>query len=918
MNRQNDFTDNIVLTNITIVVEKLCCVAISFFVVTASMFKYLNSKISFLNLAYNIIIIIYTYNMSVLIDGITYTVVTGFASVTASSSGITIANILSNVTINDINYIVTTIGVSAFNGRSTLTSVTIPNSVTTIGNSAFQGCSGLTSVTIPNSVTSIGLALFMNCSGLTSVNLPNKLTHITDHMFSYCTNLTSIIIPDGVTNINGYAFRNCTALASVNIPDSVLAIGLYTFHECRSLTSIIIPDNVSTIAAFTFRHCSNLTSVTINIRTIPQQLFEFCTSLQSVNMGNKTQTITGGAFKNCTSLPSITIPNGVVDIQHTVFQNCTSLASVTLQNTFNGSNLQIGPSCFQNCTSLTSITIPSSVRTIGDNAFKDCTSLTSIIIDNPANITSINTNSFPDVSSNTTSSIQFYNTASFSNLSAIWQTIAGYHYTTLEYTLMKPTILFSLSEGTLGGTSQITSFLSSGSSGSFSYSSSNTSVATISGNNITYVGVGTALITVTQEASGNYTSGIVNRSVVVGKVTPTISNIFIPTKVFGDNPFTITDPSSNSSGSFSYSSSNTSVATISGNTITIVGAGNSIITGIQSTTANYLSKTFTFPTFTVNKGTPIISNFFIPTKSARNPPFVITEPSSNSSGSFSYSSSNSSVATISGNTITIVGVGNSIITAIQSTTSNYLSKTATTNFEVNIGNNFYLPQLDVLIDASSALLYGADTAAFDGSANVSVNIPLVNAMNIFQFNTDSTDINNVVVDDIKYRVVYTGAGTTRIQFDLDTSALLITGDIHPDAANRNTTYDYVRYLAQHLFNTHLGVDLFSNETELRTTLRDDFSRAFDSNMSVLNAIGETIAYVNSPAKSILLQVINNLPERLSDIATLSLGSNWYKCPLQAGDVLYFRLTVNAAPNQNDLTGVGSIPPRVYLIQSTLV
>ena len=237
---------------------------------------------------------------------------------------------------------------------------------------------------------------------------------------------------------------------------------------------------------------------------------------------------------------------------------------------------------------------------------------------------------------------------------------------------------------------------------------------------------------------------------------------------------------------------------------------------------------------------------------------------------------------------------------------------------MNIGNNFYLPQLDVLIDASSALLYGADTAAFDGSANVSVNIPLVNAMNIFQFNTDSTDINNVIVDDIKYRVVYTGAGTTRIQFDLDTSALLINGDIHPDAANRNTTYDYVRYLAQHLFNTHLGVDLFSNETELRTTLRDDFSTAFDSNMTVLNAIGETIAYVNSPAKSILLQVINNQPERLSDISTtLSLGSNWYKSPLQAGDILYFRLTVNAAANQNDLTGVGSIPPRVYLMQAIL-
>jgi hypothetical protein len=73
----------------------------------------------------------------------------------------------------------------------------------------------------------------------------------------------------------------------------------------------------------------------------------------------------------------------------------------------------------------------------------------------------------------------------------------------------------------------------------------------------------------------------------------------------------------------------------------------------------------------------------------------------------------------------------------------------------------------------------------------------------------------------------------------------------------------------------------------------------------------------SPAKSILLQVINNQPERLSDISTLSLGSDWYKSPLQAGDILYFRLTVNAAANQNDLTGVGSIPPRVYLMQAIL-
>ena len=234
--------------------------------------------------------------------------------------------------------------------------------------------------------------------------------------------------------------------------------------------------------------------------------------------------------------------------------------------------------------------------------------------------------------------------------------------------------------------------------------------------------------------------------------------------------------------------------------------------------------------------------------------------------------------------------------------------------------SFYLAQLNIVVDASSALLSGTDTVPFDGSANVAVTIPLENAMNIFQFKTDSTDINNVTADDIKYKVVYSGADPTRMQFNLDASAVLFAGDIYPGATNRNTTYDYVRFLAQELFNTHLGVDLFSNETQLRETLRDDFSVAFDSNMTVLAGHGETNADGNSPSKSILLQVINSASDRLSQIDQDYAIENddWYRCPLMVDDMLYFRLTVNAAAGQDNLTGVEAIPARVYLIRATLV
>ena len=239
--------------------------------------------------------------------------------------------------------------------------------------------------------------------------------------------------------------------------------------------------------------------------------------------------------------------------------------------------------------------------------------------------------------------------------------------------------------------------------------------------------------------------------------------------------------------------------------------------------------------------------------------------------------------------------------------------------EITNAQNFYLPQLDVFVDASYALLTGILTQAFDGSANVDVNIPLTHAKNIFQFQTDSVDINNTNAQDIKYKVVYDITDPSfNIQFNLDTSANVTSNLIHSGASNNNVTYDYVRYLASKLFNTHLGVDLFSNETELREDLRDKFSVAFNTNMISLRDQGVTTASVDSPSKSILLQVISNQPARLSDITSLAIESDWHKSPLIAGDILYFRLTINAAANQNNLTNVTSIGPRVYLIKATLV
>ena len=71
---------------------------------------------------------------------------------------------------------------------------------------------------------------------------------------------------------------------------------------------------------------------------------------------------------------------------------------------------------------------------------------------------------------------------------------------------------------------------------------------------------------------------------------PTLSNFTIPNKIYGDTSFNLIDPSSNSPGSFTFTSGSLSVATISGRTVTIVGAGSSVITAIQSASGIYTTR----------------------------------------------------------------------------------------------------------------------------------------------------------------------------------------------------------------------------------------------------------------------------------------------------------------------------------------
>ena len=189
-----------------------------------------------------------------------------------------------------------------------------------------------------------------------------------------------------------------------------------------------------------------------------------------------------------------------------------------------------------------------------------------------------------------------------------------------------------------------------------------------------FVPLQSPLITITN-TQANYA----NKQIVIFTTYPTLSNFSVPSKLLGDAPFALTAPVSNSDGAFTYTSSNSAVATISGSTVTIVGGGTTTIIATQAATATYASNSI-IATFTV-LSLPTLY-FEVTSRAVIDAPFTLIPPESNSAGAFTYSSSNPAVATVSGSTVTIVDIGTTTITATQAATATHLSNSITATFTV--------------------------------------------------------------------------------------------------------------------------------------------------------------------------------------------------------------------------------------------
>ena len=165
------------------------------------------------------------------------------------------------------------------------------------------------------------------------------------------------------------------------------------------------------------------------------------------------------------------------------------------------------------------------------------------------------------------------------------------------------------------------------------------------------------------------------------------------------NTVQLTPPLSNSTGAFTFVSSNSSIATISVNaqgisSITVNIAGTVTIAVIQATTSNYslLSVYYTlvitplYPTWT--------SPFSLPTDLIYTSASItrqFTAPISNSTGAFTLTSSNTAVATVADNgggvfTITVLSAGLTTFTLLQASAGDYRSLSRSISISTYTGN----------------------------------------------------------------------------------------------------------------------------------------------------------------------------------------------------------------------------------------
>ena len=250
--------------------------------------------------------------------------------------------------------------------------------------------------------------------------------------------------------------------------------------------------------------------------------------------------------------------------------------------------------------------------------------------------------------------------------------------------------------------------------------------ATIAGNIVTLTGVGTVVLSASQAANGNYAAATVNLSFTVAAGAPTLSFAPIAAQTYGNPPFALS-ATSKSSGALTYAVVS-GPATIAGNIVTLTGVGTVVLSASQAASGNYAAATVNL-SFTVTAGAPALSFAPIAAQTYGNPPFALSA-TSKSSGALTYAVV-SGPATVTGNIVTLTGVGTVVLSASQAASGNYAAATANLSFTVAaIVPTLSFTPISAQIDGNAPFTVSASSASSGAVTYTVISGPATVAGNI--------------------------------------------------------------------------------------------------------------------------------------------------------------------------------------------
>jgi len=218
--------------------------------------------------------------------------------------------------------------------------------------------------------------------------------------------------------------------------------------------------------------------------------------------------------------------------------------------------------------------------------------------------------------------------------------------------------------------------------GAWSIEIDNPKIATANGLTLTLLSAGTSIIRYAQAASGAFNAASRSTRLTVTPGIPTLGEFKDQTVALSAGTYTINPPTSPSDGSWSFQSLDQSIATISGNKVTLLDGGDVSIRATQSPTLNWLTTTATMK-LSVTAPSPTVGTFSDITLSIDSVSKVeLILPASNSKGSWTLTSADPSVASVNGLTVTALKSGTTKISAKQAPSGGYRSIIVTLNVTI--------------------------------------------------------------------------------------------------------------------------------------------------------------------------------------------------------------------------------------------